>query len=963
MVVRVPSAGPASGRRRVLFIIVGVVAGLLLAFTALSGFFVDVLWFREVGFSDVFWSILRTKVLLGVAFGLAFFVLLYANLWIVRRITPKYRPLTPEQELIERYRMQFEPYIRWLLPLFALVIAVFVGIGVTGQWQTYLLWRNGSGLSFGNPEPLFGRDPAFYVFSLPWLKFMQGWLFSALVGVTLLTALAHYLWGGIRPQAPGFGEKVSPQVKAHLSVLLGLIMLTKAWGYYLGQFDLLTSTRGVVVGESFTDVNAQLPALRIVVFIAIACAILFIVNIRLRGWALPVIAVGLLALVSIIAGAAYPAFVQRFRVDPQEFQREQPFIEDNIEATRRAFQLDGVTTQPRPLGDAVTADDIQGNQATISNIRLWRPDVLRDNFTSLQRFRSYYEFNDVDVDRYELDGQRRVLMFSAREVSQSGIPEGGQTWQNVHLVYTHGFGAITSQVNTATTEGQPIFTLRDIPPVGQPALEGNGQRVYYGEGADGDAAFVVVDTGAQELDYQGTATDDQAQVDFTYDGEGGIPVGGLFQRALFAWRFRDVNLLISDLIQGDSRIMIYRDITERVPKAAPFLRFDTDPYAAIVDGRLVWIWDAYTVTDQYPYSDFVELTESSQASAPNLVGQANYLRNSVKVVVDAYDGSLSYFVADPSDPIIEAWAGAFPELFTDIEEAPTELLAHFRYPENLFQVQAAQYTNYHVTDPDVFYGKQDFWALPIDPTTPEGVEQTAMRPYYVLMRLPGEAEESFVLILPFTPLDRQNMVAWMAAKSDPGPDYGDLISFQFPAGVNVDGPTQVFSRINQDARFSAERTLLGQGGSSIVFGDFLVIPLEDSLLYVQPVYVQSNQPNAIPELRRIVVVNGSRIGLGATLTEALQDSVTGVVSPPTPPDGEEPPPPEGSVEEQIQALLDEAAQHFAAADAALREGDLATYQTEIEAAQQATAQAQELIAGLLGVDTTATPSPSPSPSG
>jgi uncharacterized membrane protein (UPF0182 family) len=964
MVVRVPSAGPVSGRRRVLLIIAGVVAGLLLAFTALSGFFVDVLWFREVGFSDVFWSILRTKVLLGIAFGLAFFVLLYANLWIVRRITPRYRALTPEQEVIERYRMQFEPYIRWLLPLFALVIAVFVGIGVTGQWQTYLLWRNGSGLTFGNPEPLFDRDPSFYVFSLPWLKFMQGWLFSALVGVTLLTALAHYLWGGIRPQAPAIGEKVSPQVKAHLSVLLGLIMLTKAWGYYLGQFDLLTSTRGVVVGASYTDVNAQLPALRILVFIAIACAILFLVNIRLRGWALPVIAVGLLALVSIIAGAAYPAFVQRFRVDPQEFQREQPFIVDNIEATRRAFQLDGVTTQARPLGDAVTADDIQGNAATISNIRLWRPDVLRDNFTSLQRFRSYYEFNDVDVDRYEVNGQRRVLMFSAREVSQSGIPEGGQTWQNVHLVYTHGFGAVTSQVNTATSEGQPIFTVRDIPPVGQPEFEGNGQRVYYGEGAEGDAGFVVADTGAQELDYQGTATDDQAQVDFTYDGDGGIPVGGLFQRALFAWRFRDVNLLISGLIEGDSRIMIYRDITERVPKAAPFLRFDTDPYAAIVEGRLVWIWDAYTLTDQYPYSDFVELSESttlpttSQEAAPHLAGEANYLRNSVKVVVDGYDGSIRYYVTDPNDPIIQAWDGAFPELFTDIDEAPTELLEHFRYPENLFQVQAAQYTNYHVIDPDVFYGKQDFWALPDDPTVPE---EQVMRPYYVLMRLPGEEEESFVLILPFTPLARQNMVAWMAAKSDPGQDYGQLISFQFPAGVNVDGPTQVFSRINQDARFSAERTLLGQGGSSVEFGDFLVIPLEDSLLYVQPVYVRSNQPNAIPELRRVVVVNGSRIGLGATLTEALDDSVGGAVAPPTPPDGEEPPP-EGSVEEQIQALLDEAAQHFAAADAALREGDLATYQTEIEAAQQATAQAQELIAGLFGVGTATTPSPSPSPS-
>jgi len=953
------------GRRRLIIIVVVVLAALLLAFTALSGFFVDILWFREVRLSDVFWTVLRTKVFLGLALSLTFFVLLYSNLWIVRRITPRYPALTPDQEILERYRMQFEPYVRWLLPLLALVIAFLVGVGATTHWQTYLLWRNGADLMFGNPEPLFDRDPAFYVFSLPWLQYMQGWLFSSLVWVTLLTAGAHYVWGGIRPQAQGFGEKVSPQVKAHLSVLLGLIMLTKAWGYYLGQFDLLTSTRGVVVGASYTDVNAQLPALRILVVIAIACAILFLVNIRLRGWALPVIAVGLLALVSIIAGAAYPAFVQRFRVAPQEFQREQPYIEDNIEATRRAFQLDSITTQARPLGDAVTAEDVEGNEATISNIRLWRPDVLNDNFTSLQRFRSYYEFNDVDVDRYEIEGQRRVLMVSAREVSQDGIPEGGATWQNVHLVYTHGFGAVTSQVNTSTSEGQPIFTLQDIPPVGEPAFEGNGQRVYYGEGASGDAAFVVVDTGAQELDYQGTATDDQEQVDFTYDGDGGIPIGGLFQRALFAWRYRDVNLLISDLIEGDSRIMIYRDITERVPRAAPFLRFDGDPYAAIVDGRLVWIWDAYTLTDQYPYSDFIELSDvaspPTQEGAPQLVGEANYIRNSVKVVVDGYNGSISYFVADPEDPIIQAWSGAFPSLFTPIEEAPTELLEHFRYPENLFQVQAAQYTNYHVTDSDVFYGKQDFWALPVDPTVSSETNQFEMRPYYQLMRLPGEAEESFALIVPFTPQNRQNMVAWMAAKSDPGPDYGQLISFQFPAGVNVDGPTQIFSRINQDARFSAERTLLGQGGSSIVFGDFLVIPLEDSLLYVQPVYVESNQPNAIPELRRVVVVNGSQIGLGATLTDALEDSVSGAVSPPPPPDGEEPPPPEGSVEEQIQALLDEAAQRFAAADTALRAGDLATYQSEIRAAQDATTQAQELIAGLLGVQPS--PSPSPSPSG
>ncbi len=947
------------GRRRLIIIVVVVLAARLLAFTALSGSVVDNLWFREVRLSDVCWTVLRTKVFLGLALGLTFFVLLYSNLWIVRRITPRYPALTPDQEILERYRMQFEPYVRWLLPLLALVIAFLVGVGATTHWQTYLLWRNGADLTFGNPEPLFDRDPAFYVFSLPWLQYLQGWLFSSLVWVTLLTAGAHYVWGGIRPQAQGFGEKVSPQVKAHLSVLLGLIMLTKAWGYYLGQFDLLTSTRGVVVGASYTDVNAQLPALRILVVIAIACAILFLVNIRLRGWALPVIAVGLLALVSIIAGAAYPAFVQRFRVAPQEFQREQPFIVDNIDATRRAFELDGITSSSRPVGDAVTSEDAQANDATISNIRLWRPDVLRDNYISLQRFRSYYEFNDVDVDRYVIDGQRRVLMISTREVSQAGIPEGGQTWQNVHLQYTHGFGAVASQVNTATTEGQPVFTLRDIPPVGAgPPLEGNGQRVYYGEGAPGDAAFVVVDTGTDELDYQGTATDDQAQATFSYDGDGGIPVGGLFQRALFAWRFRDVNLLISDLIQGDSRIMIYRDITARVPKAAPFLRFDADPYSAVVEGRLVWIWDAYTTTDQYPYSDFVDLSEvaspSAQEQAPSLGGDVNYLRNSVKVVVDAYNGSLRYYVADPTDPIIQAWNLAFPTMFTSMEDASPDLLAHFRYPENLFQIQAFQYTNYHVTDPNVFYGKQDFWALPIDPTI-AGSDQARMRPYYVLMRLPGEAEETFVLILPFTPLDRQNMVAWLAAKSDPGPEYGDIVSFEFPSGVNVDGPTQVFSRINQDARFSAERTLLGQGGSSIVFGDFLVIPLQDSLLYVQPVYVESNQPNAIPELKRVVVANGTKIGIGSSLRAALTDSLGEVV----PPEGGEPP--QGTEEQQIQALLDQAAQHFVAADAALRAGDLATYQSEIVAAQDATTQAQELIAELLGVQPS--PSPSPSPSG
>jgi uncharacterized membrane protein (UPF0182 family) len=965
MVTRIPPAG--TGRRRLLVGVVVFLAALAVAFTALSGFFIDVLWFREVGYSQVFWSILGTKFALGLLFGIAFFLLLYANLWIVRRITPRYRPLTPEQEVIERYRLQFEPYAWWLIPLFAAVIAFFVGLGVTGQWRTFLLWRNSGGVTFdAPPDPQFGRDPAFYVFSLPWLEFLQGWLFSALVGALLITALAHYLWGGIRPNAPAFGEKVTPQVKAHLSVLLGLIMLTKAWGYYLGQFDLLTSPRGVVVGASYTDVNAHLPALRILIFIAIVCAILFLVNIRMRGWALPVIAVGLLVLVAIAAGAAYPSFVQRFNVNPQELQRERPFIERNIEATRRAFGLEAIQSRQHPLEGTVSAQDVEANAPTINNIRLWRPSILIDNYAALQRIRAYYEFNDIDVDRYTIEGERRLVMVSAREIAQDEIPGGG-TWQNRHLVYTHGFGAVASQVNTATPEGQPLFTLRDIPPFGEPPLEDNGRRVYYGESED--VPYVVVDSGADELDYQGTPQDDQEQLTQNYEGEGGIPVGNLLQRALFAWRYRDVNLLISSLVQDDSRIMLYRDIHDRVPKAAPFLQYDVDPYAAIVDGRLVWIWDAYTTTNEYPYSQPVTLdevaTQPVDGTFPSLTGSANYIRNPVKVVVDAYHGDITYYVTDDADPIIQVWRNAFPDLFTPMEDASPDLQAHFRYPENLFQVQARQFTAYHVTDPEVFYGRQDFWDFPGDPAEASADPEQAttvtlppMRPYYVLMRLPGETEETFSLILPFTPLGRQNMVAWLAAKSDFDAGYGQMISYEFPSGRNVDGPTQVFARINADSEFASERTLLGQEGSRVRFGDFLVVPVEDSLLYVQPVYVQSNQQNAIPELRRVIVVNGGNIGIGASLEDAIADALGDVVAPPPPDgDGDDEPPPTGTIDEQVRALLDEAADHFAAADAALRGGDLATYQREVELAQAAIEEAAQLV----GTGETLEPTVSPTP--
>ena len=499
-----------AGTRRWPIVVIAVLILLFIGFTVMSGFFVDLLWFREVKLSGVFWSVLRTKGILGLIFGLLFFALLYVNMLIVRWLTPTTRILTPEQEAVDRVRQSLEPYLKWLIPLAAAALALVVGLGVSRQWQVFLLWRNGSGLTFGSTEPIFHRDPAFYVFTLPWLRFLQGWLFSSLVGVTLIVGIAHFVWGGIQPQAPAFADKVDPAVRAHLSVLLGLIMLTKAWGYYIGRFDLLTSPRGVVEGASYTDVKAQLPALNFLAIVAVICAVLFLVNIRVRLWSLPVIAVGLLALVSVLLGTAYPAFVQQFSVKPQEQQRETPYIEHNIEGTRRAFGLDKITVSERPADPVVSSNALQENDATVSNIRLWRPTVLLENFQSLQRIRQYYEFKDVDVDRYNVSGEPRVLMVSGREISQNGIPTGGRTWQNTHLVYTHGYGAVAAQVNTATTEGAPLLTLRDIPPVGEPTIA--EPRIYFGE--LNDVPFVVTNTGTKELDYEGASQEQQT----TYTG-------------------------------------------------------------------------------------------------------------------------------------------------------------------------------------------------------------------------------------------------------------------------------------------------------------------------------------------------------------------------------------------------------------------------------------------------------------
>jgi uncharacterized protein len=949
-------------RRRWVIIAVAAIILLGVVLSALSGIYVDLLWFREVHFSGVFWSVFWSKVVLGLVFGVLFFVLLLANLIVVRRITPRFRVPSMEQEIFERYRPMVEPYIRYLVPGFAALIALFVGIAASAQWQTFLLWRSAGPVRFGANlvDPVFHRDPSFYIFVLPFHKFVQGWLFSSLVGILVIVILAHYVLGNIRTQQ--VADRVTPAARGHLSVLLGLIILVKAWGYYLGKFDLLVSSRGVVTGASYTDLHAQLPALKLLVFVAIFCAVLFFVNIRYRVWALPIIALGLLVLVSVIAGAVVPAAVQRFQVTPQELQKETPYITRDIDATRYAFGI-GLKSQPVNPANDITAAEVQENDLTISNIRLWNPGILGQTYQALQRIQPYYEFSDVDVDRYGIQAEERMVMLSAREVSQAGIP-GGAGWQSSHLIYTHGYGAVASRVSSATGSGAPEFLLKDVPasPGSQIQLDpGKGSQVYYGELHE--VPYVIVDTKQRELNFP--RPNGPGSVFTTYRGKGGIAVGGFFRRLVFAYRYRDFNLLISGLITPESRILINRDVRTRIRKAAPFLKYDADPYSAIVGGHLFYVWDAYTTTDLYPYSERVSLSDVTNG---DVAGRANYIRNSVKAVMNAYDGTVRFYVTAPADPLIQVWQRAFPHLFTPLDQAPAELQAHFRYPEDLMQIQAQVFSRYHVDDAATFFNNAERWAVPEAlPPCPDCAASGTLRPYYVLLRLPGDEREQFVLFQPFTPAGRQNMVAYMAAGSDPGL-YGRLDAFQFPVGENIDGPQQVRNLISQDPAVSQQLTLLSQKGSNVLFGDLIITPIENGFLYVQPVFVTASNTNPIPELKRVVVVHGGAVSIATSLGEALTLSFGQPFEPgPTPGPGPGPQP-----TGRVAQLLARAQRHFTAAQDALTRGDLATYQREIDAGIALVNQAAQASSSpsptpsatpSASAPPSALPSPSPTPTG
>lgn len=826
------------GWSRLLKVILAVVSGLLLlvGLNWLRSFYTDWLWFSNLGYPQILLKTVTTKIWLFLVGGFLFAAIAGTNLHFVFRTTQGLAPLGQTGIPPHLYRT-----VRRLLALLSVggvaVISLSVATTVSQQWDTVLrfLWA----VPFDQLDPIFQKDLGFFVFSLPLLHFIQKTLLGALILVTLMVGGLHYLFSGLR----GETLKFSGRVQTHLGGLGTAIFLVLALGHWLGRYDLLYSTSGAVVGVGYTEANAGLPVHYLMTVVAILSGILvsigtFSSRLRLSYWA-----IGLWFGLNIGAGSLLPWAVQRLYVEPSELAREEPYLENHIKLTRQAYALDRLQSQNHPAGGTVEAETVAQNQGTVQNIRLWDEGPLLESYNQIQFFRLYYDFLSVTTDRYLIDGQLRQVMLSAREISAEKLPQEAQRWVNRHLQFTHGYGIAMSPVTEVASGGRTSFFLKDVPPQGKISLE--QPEIYYGlKSLDS----IIVNTRMQEFNFPGP----DGPVYTRYQGQGGVFLSSFFRRLLYAWQFQDLNILISGEIESESRIQYRRTVPERFSTITPFLLRDQNPYIVVADGRLFWIQDAYTMTNQYPYSTPWQ-------------GQLNYIRNSVKAVVDAYHGRVDFYVTDPADPLVRTYQRIFPELFKPMEEMPEFLKPHLRYPLDFFKIQTEMLQQYHMQDPGVFYNKEDQWSLPRQ--TSFGQSST-LEPYYIVARLPDEDREEFLLIQPFTPVERHNLVAWIAARND-AEHYGELVLFQFPPGRHVDGPNQVEARIDNDATISEQFTLWGQVGSEVSRGILLVIPIGDSILYAEPVFLR---PEALefPELRRIILADATKVVMHPTLESSVQ---------------------------------------------------------------------------------------------
>ena len=899
---------------------------LLLALPSIATFYTDWLWFTELGYERVFLRKLNAQ---AIVFGVTFvvvFVALMVNLRLAQRTL--LRPHIVLGTGVDGRTIALEGRRLAMLAMWcAIVISGVLAFSAANNWLGWLSFFNST--SFQQSDPLLGRDVSYYVFRLPILLAVQR-LALATAAFALVGCGLYYVLSGSFVIEARHGVALWPRLRLipvarrHLGILVAVIFGLLAWSTWLQIPQLLLTPGAVVFGASYVDWHARLPFLWISLAAFVAGAALALVyGFSVRNWPLPV-AIALTIAVKIVGGG-YSGFVQRFVVTPNEQDKERAFIEHNIAATRRAYDLDRVEER-QVSGDAeLTARDIVANSPTIENVRLWDNQPLLQTFAQIQEIRTYYDFQHVDNDRYLVNGKQRQVMLSVRELNNESLPN--RSWVNEHLIYTHGYGLTLGPVNEVTPEGLPVLFVRDIPPVSNVDLKVAEPSVYYGELRND---YVIVRTTAAEFNYPRGNEDERT----FYQGRGGVPLGGVFRRMLFAMRFTNLNILVSAQITRESRIMFRRKITERVRAIAPFLTFDRDPYPVVSDGRIKWILDAYTTSADYPYS----------SPTSDIEPGANYIRNSVKAVVDAYDGTTTFYLAEPDDPIAQTIGKIFPTLFRPLDEMPADLRRHVRYPEDIFNVQARVYATYHMTDPLSFYNREDQWQVPVL----DSERSTPLQPYYTVMRLPGEKDSEFIQMLPFTPRAKDNLAAWMIARSDPD-RYGRMLVFRFPKERVVPGPRQVVGRINQDETISPLITLWNQQGSQVIWGTLLVIPINESLLYIRPLYLQSLQTR-IPELKRVAVVYASfkesRIVMGETLVQALaqifgREVLAGVppdrktsggltMPPPSAQTPVEAPAPGAALPTTTVALISEMQAAYERGEKAMRDGDLGKYQQEMK---------------------------------
>ncbi|MFD0266876.1 UPF0182 family protein [Streptomyces sp. NPDC127106] len=924
--------GRPSRRSRTLLMTLGVLAVLGMAFVMFAGFWTDWLWFRSVKYSTVFTTTLWTRVGLFAVFGLLMAGAVGLNVWLAYRLRPPLSAMSLEQQSLDRYRMSIAPYKKWLLLGVSALVGMIAGASAASQWKTWLMYVNG--VPFGSKDPQFHLDVSFYTFDLPWYRFLLGFGFAAVILSVIAAVVVHYLYGGLRVTSPG--ARATAAATGHLSVLLGLFVTLKAVAYWLDRYGLAVKSSDFKAADNWTglryvDANAYLPAKTILVAIAAICAALFFATLWRRTWQLPVIGFGLMVLSAILIGGLYPAIVQKFQVQPNEQAKEAPYVEKNIKATRDAYGIDQSEVKDYP-GVPQTDDKAKLRQAagTTASIRILDPNIVSPAFQQLQQVKGYYAFpSTLAVDRYS--GQDTVI--GLRELNIGGIPKNN--WINDHFKYTHGYGVVAAKGTTVDDQGAPDFTQSDLPSKG---MFGTGfeQRIYYGERT---TQYSIVGGPQKELDY----SDDKGEKETSYQGDSGVNLDNPVNRAAYALAFSEPQILYSGAIGEGSRILYNRTPKERVEAVAPWLTIDGAPYPAVIDGRIKWIVDAYTTTNGYPYASRTTLGQSTADSLTNSQravvaqeNQVNYIRNSVKATVDAYDGTVTLYQWDAEDPVLKTWMKAFPGTVKAKSEISKPLMDHLRYPQDLFKVQRELLTRYHVTDPQTFLSGSEAWAVPDDPTTKAG---TAVPPYYLSMKMPGQTEKDqvFSLTTTFTPNERDNLSAFMAVNADPGtPDYGKIRILKLPTSKPVDGPKQVQSKFQSEPKIAESIRLLRGGDSEVEYGNLLAVPLEGGMLYVEPVYVRSSGLK-YPLLRKVLVTYGGQTAFEDTLDKAL-NVVFGAEAPTTPVN---PPPGEGTVtpptaqNPTVKAALADAQKAIEEADKAMKAGDWAAYgkaQSDLQAA-------------------------------